>query len=55
MSTEQMRSLLVNIRDGLRRLDPVWCSLNNRDQISDEELDDLIGEVEEVVAEIETQ
>lgn len=41
--------LLVRLRDGLRRLDPTWCALHDREQISDEELDYLIGEVEEAV------
>lgn len=41
--------LLVRLRDGLRRLDPAWCQLHDAEQISDEELDDLIGELEEAV------
>ena len=41
--------LLVRLRDGLRRLDPAWCALNGAEQITDEELDELIGEVEEAV------
>ena len=41
--------LLTRVRDGLRRLDPTWCALHDREQISDEELDYLIGEVEEAV------
>lgn len=41
--------LLTEVRDGLRRLDPSWCQLNNQEQISDEELSNLIGEVEEFV------
>jgi hypothetical protein len=43
--------LLTRVRDGLRRLDPTWCALNDKEQISDEELDYLIGDVEEFVAE----
>jgi hypothetical protein len=43
--------LLTRVRDGLRRLDPVWCELHSREQITDEELDYLIGDVEEFVAE----
>jgi hypothetical protein len=42
--------LLVQVRDGLRRLDPAWCELNDQQQISDEELDCLIGEVEDFMA-----
>jgi len=41
--------LLQRVRDGLRRLDPAWCRLNDVEQIDDEELDELIGEVEEAV------
>ncbi len=41
--------LLVRLRDGLRRLDPTWCDLNGQQQISDEELDYLIGDLEEAV------
>lgn len=42
--------LLHRLRDGLRRLDPAWCALNGAEQITDEELDDLIGELEEFLA-----
>jgi hypothetical protein len=43
--------LLTRVRDGLRRLDPAWCTLHGQEQITDEELDELIGDVEEFVAE----
>ena len=47
MSGDQMMALLVALRDTLRRLDPAWCALNGRPQVSDEELDDMIGRLEE--------
>jgi hypothetical protein len=47
--------LLTQVRDGLRRLDATWCSLNEQKQITDEELDELIGEVEEFVDEHKEQ
>jgi hypothetical protein len=47
--------LLTEVRDGLRRLDPTWCDLNDQRQITDEELDALIGEVEEFVDEHKEQ
>lgn len=42
---QQLRVLL----DVLRRLDPAWCVLNDQTQISDEELDQAIGELEDLV------
>lgn len=48
-ATQDAYKLLLEVRDGLRRLDPYWCRLNNQEQISDEELEQLIGEVEEFV------
>jgi hypothetical protein len=44
--------LLRDLRDGFRRLDPAWCALNDKPQISDEELDELIGQIEEAVPEV---
>jgi len=49
---EDERDLMLTVRDGLRRLDPSWCSINNAEQIADEELDYLVGEVEELCDEI---
>jgi len=46
------RDLMLTVRDGLRRLDPSWCWVNDKQQISDEDLDYLIGEVEELCDEI---
>jgi hypothetical protein len=54
MSRDQLVDLLRHVRDGLRRLDPTWCELNDQQQISDEELDEIIGEVEEACEEIES-
>jgi hypothetical protein len=41
--------LLTEIRDALRRTDPAWCALHGQEQISDEELEELIGRVEDAV------
>jgi hypothetical protein len=40
---------LIEIRDALRRTDPAWCALHGQEQISDEELEELIGRVEDAV------
>ncbi len=42
-------ALLTEIRDALRRTDPAWCALHDAEQISDEELEELIGRVEDAV------
>lgn len=49
MSSDEMRSLLISLRDTLRRLDPAWCALNNAIQVTDEELDEAIGNLEEAL------
>jgi len=49
---KDVHQLLFDVRDGLRRLDPAWCSVNGADQITDEELDLLVGEVEEICEEL---
>ena len=42
-------ALLTEVRDALRRMDPAWCALHGQEQISDEELEELIGRVEDAV------
>ena len=42
-------ALLTEVRDALRRLDPAWCALHGKEQIGDEELDELIARVEDAV------
>jgi len=42
-------SLMREIRDALRRTDPAWCAVNGVEQISDEELEELIARVEDAV------
>ena len=42
-------ALLTEVRDALRRLDPAWCAVNGKEQIGDEELDDLLERVEDAV------
>ena len=46
---EAQRKLLTEIRDALRRMDPAWCALHGQEQISDEELEELIARVEDAV------
>jgi hypothetical protein len=46
-------ALLTEVRDALRRLDPAWCALHGKEQIGDEELDELIARVEDTVEESE--
>jgi hypothetical protein len=46
---EATELLLTEIRDALRRTDPAWCALHGQEQISDEELEELIGRVEDAV------
>jgi hypothetical protein len=42
-------ALLTEIRDALRRMDPAWCAVNGKRQISEIELDDLLERVEDAV------
>jgi len=42
-------ALLTEVRDALRRLDPAWCAVNGKRQISEIELDDLLERVEDAV------
>ena len=42
-------ALLTEIRDALRRTDPAWCAVNGVEQITDEELEELIARVEDAV------
>jgi len=49
---KDVHQLLFDVRDGLRRLDPAWCIVNGATQITDEELDLLVGEVEEICEEL---
>ena len=42
-------ALLTEVRDALRRLDPAWCATHGKEQIGDEELDELIARVEDAV------
>jgi hypothetical protein len=42
-------ALLTEIRDALRRTDPAWCALHGQEQISDEELEELVARVEDAV------
>jgi hypothetical protein len=42
-------ALLTEVRDALRRMDPAWCVLHGKEQLADEELEELIGRVEDAV------
>ena len=41
--------LLTEVRDALRRLDPAWCALAGQEQLSDWELDEILGRLEDAV------
>jgi hypothetical protein len=45
----ERHDLLRDVRDALRRLDPAWCVLHGKEQLADEELDELIARVEDAV------
>ncbi len=45
----ERHDLLRDVRDALRRLDPAWCVLHGKEQLADEELEELIGRVEDAV------
>ncbi len=42
-------ALLTEIRDALRRTDPAWCATHGQEQISDQELEELVARVEDAV------
>jgi hypothetical protein len=46
---EAQRKLLTEIRDALRRMDPAWCTLAGKAQLSDQELDEILGRLEDAV------
>jgi len=46
---EAQRKLLTEILDALRRMDPVWCTLAVKAQLSDEEFDEILGRLEDAV------
>lgn len=49
----EKHDLLTEIRDALRRMDPAWCAVNGKRQLSEIELDDLLERVEDTVEESE--
>lgn len=49
--TDETKAVLLHVRDALRRLDPAWCAVNDVEQITDEELDLAIGELEDLLEE----
>ena len=42
-------AMLRTLRDALRRTDPAWCKLYQQPQLSDEELDDALGTLEDLL------
>lgn len=42
-------AMLRGLSDALRRLDPAWCKLHEQAQLSDEELDDVLGSLEDLL------
>jgi hypothetical protein len=41
--------MLHELRDALRRMDPAWCKLHRQEQISDEDLELVIGKLEDLL------
>jgi hypothetical protein len=41
--------LLTEVRDALRRMDPAWCTLAGKAQLSDQEFDEILGRLEDAV------
>ena len=41
--------MLRALRDALRRMDPAWCKLHQQEQISDEDLELVIGKLEDML------
>lgn len=42
-------AMLHELRDALRRTGPEWCKLHQQEQISDEDLDLVIGKLEDML------
>lgn len=42
-------AMLHELRDALRRMDPAWCKLHQQEQISDEDLELVIGKLEDML------
>jgi hypothetical protein len=47
--------LLKQLSTGMFRLDPEWCKRHGHEQITDEELDDLLGQLNVAIHDIETE
>jgi hypothetical protein len=45
----ERHDLLRDVRDALRRLDPAWCVLHGKEQLADEELEEILARVEDAV------
>jgi hypothetical protein len=42
-------AMLYELRDALRRTGPEWCNLHQQEQISDEDLELVIGKLEDLL------
>ena len=42
-------AMLRTLRDALRRTDPAWCKLHRQEQILDEDLEAVIGTLEDML------
>ena len=42
-------TMLRTLRDALRRTDPAWCKLHRQEQILDEDLEAVIGTLEDLL------
>ena len=42
-------AMLRTLRDALRRTDPAWCKLHRQEQILDEDLEAVIGTLEDLL------
>ena len=45
----ESHNLLRDVRDALRRMDPAWCALHGKEQLSDEDFEEILGRVEDAV------
>ncbi len=46
-------AMLRTLRDALRRMDPAWCDLHNKEaQLDDEEFDELLGTLEDLLGDV---
>jgi len=49
----ESHALLTEVRDALRRMDPAWCALHGKEQLAEEEFEEMLGRVEDAVEDAE--